>query len=67
MVTRGEKFILRSELMYRRAGAGVDPVFHRAQMLLMRAQHFEASKDFDAAIALYKQAFKLCPELEAMS
>ena len=68
-VAAGEKFILRSDVVYARVRAApdADPAYAEATELLVRAQLLEAQGGLDNALEaarLFRQAFKRCPALE---
>ena len=73
VVASGEKFILRSDVMYRQvAGAGAteaDPKYTEAAQMLVRAQQLEALGGPDnamAAAALMRRAIKVYPPIERL-
>ena len=68
-VHEGVKYIMRAEVMYERAPAETDEEkrLERGYLLLYEAKRLEAEKDFEGAIAKYRAAFKVAPELEANS
>eukprot|EP00656_Telonema_subtile_P046102 TRINITY_DN52444_c0_g1_i1.p1 TRINITY_DN52444_c0_g1~~TRINITY_DN52444_c0_g1_i1.p1 ORF type:complete len:285 (-),score=56.64 TRINITY_DN52444_c0_g1_i1:163-1017(-) len=66
-LTGGVKHILRSDVIFRRdEGSGIPLTAkqQQARECLQQAQDFEANKQFEQAIPLYKRAFRLDPELE---
>ncbi len=68
-VTRGVKYIIRSECMYTRAPAETaeEKRLERGYTLLREAKDLESQKLFDEAVAKYRAAYKVAPELERLS
>ena len=64
IVDSGRKFIIRSELMYRRADR-MTAAEKAGRALLAEARFHEGCKDGDNAVRCYRAAFRICPELEA--
>lgn len=70
-VTRGEKYIIRSDLMYVKeeldGGRGQDEAGRQreeALLLYREGARLEEGGEVDAAIQYYKRAFRMCPEIE---
>lgn len=69
LVHEGVKHILRSDVMFRRAAASKPARSEReaeALSLVERAGRLEASGDNDGAVAAYRRAFWLWPDVERM-
>jgi hypothetical protein len=67
-VTSGMKWMMRSEIMYRKvpstSNEGIDSTLAQALQILQAAKNAEGSGDMTLAVSLYSKAFKLYPELE---
>ena len=68
-VTDGQKYIMRSDLVYTKAEScdeseKIPDHVRRAIELFSLGTKMEENKEFDQAVALYSKAFRLCPELE---
>ncbi|CUF19176.1 Hypothetical protein, putative [Bodo saltans] len=70
-VQSGMKWMMRSEIMYRKCGSDqgegltdVDAKLAEALQILQLAKNAEGSGDMTLAVKLYSKAFKLYPELE---
>lgn len=62
----GVKYILRSDIMYRRVTASeISPEKSEALRLLQEAERLESRGQAMEAAGFYRRAFRLCPELEA--
>eukprot|EP01064_Diplonema_japonicum_P018076 TRINITY_DN26772_c0_g1_i1.p1 TRINITY_DN26772_c0_g1~~TRINITY_DN26772_c0_g1_i1.p1 ORF type:complete len:273 (+),score=42.42 TRINITY_DN26772_c0_g1_i1:67-885(+) len=63
-LTSGEKYIMRTDIMFRRrSGTDPDKVL-QAEQLVNLAREFERSGECEQAVSCYKKAFKLNPGLE---
>lgn len=66
-VMSGEKYLIRSDVMYEHEERELDEVEkcqEAALGLFLAGVREEEGGDVDAAIKLYKKAFKMCPEIE---
>eukprot|EP00803_Ostreobium_quekettii_P002991 evm.model.scf_215EXC.10 EVM.evm.TU.scf_215EXC.10 scf_215EXC:113064-113651(-) len=64
LVTRGCKYILRSDVMYTRVGGeDMDPKDREALLLFRSAQDAEAEGEMGKAASLYRRAFKMSARL----
>jgi hypothetical protein len=68
-VMHGEKYIIRSDLMYEKEGGALeqDEAGQRreeALLLYLAGVQLEEGGEVDAAIQNYRRAFKMCPEIE---
>ena len=70
-VQSGMKWMMRSEIMYRKCGSDqgegltdVDAKLAEALQILQLAKNAEGTGDMTLAVKLYSKAFKLYPELE---
>jgi len=66
MVSSGEKYIMRSEVMYKKqqSDGSVASIQEQAIRLWYEGCDLEAKGDIDEAIKRYRRAYKLYPELE---
>ncbi len=73
----GLKYIMRSDVMYQRqmdlefqnqtnSNAGQSATLERGLELLAKAEELE-STDANEAMKLYKQAYRMCPELDPIN
>eukprot|EP01124_Arcella_intermedia_P022985 TRINITY_DN3547_c0_g1_i1.p1 TRINITY_DN3547_c0_g1~~TRINITY_DN3547_c0_g1_i1.p1 ORF type:complete len:286 (+),score=69.08 TRINITY_DN3547_c0_g1_i1:127-984(+) len=58
------KYIMRSDIMFRREVLEIDEKETKALEYLRQAQVLEQNGECEAAASLYRSAFKLCPGLE---
>jgi len=65
-VTSGQKYIMRSDLMFERVGEPLkfDPKEEQAILLMQEAEDLECDGHSEQAVACYRKAFKLWPPLE---
>eukprot|EP01062_Namystynia_karyoxenos_P073773 TRINITY_DN70596_c0_g1_i1.p1 TRINITY_DN70596_c0_g1~~TRINITY_DN70596_c0_g1_i1.p1 ORF type:complete len:358 (+),score=115.53 TRINITY_DN70596_c0_g1_i1:73-1146(+) len=65
-VASGEKWLLRADVVYRRAerADAADSVRSQATALLNEAEFLEEEGRLDEAVLKYRRAYKLCPELQ---
>lgn len=64
LVTKGCKYILRSDVMYTRVGGkDMDPKDREALLLFRSAQDAEAEGEMGTAASLYRRAFKMSARL----
>eukprot|EP01059_Diplonema_ambulator_P000331 TRINITY_DN10270_c0_g2_i1.p1 TRINITY_DN10270_c0_g2~~TRINITY_DN10270_c0_g2_i1.p1 ORF type:complete len:288 (+),score=96.68 TRINITY_DN10270_c0_g2_i1:34-864(+) len=63
-LTSGEKYILRSDLMFKRDNFTASAQTLKAEEYLALAREYERCNQCDEAVACYKKAFKLDPTLE---
>lgn len=66
-VSSGQKYIVRSDLMYEKEHGELDEadqLKEQALALYMEGARLEEEGEVDKAIAKYKRAFKICPEIE---
>mmetsp|Transcript_3204 Transcript_3204/g.5677 ORF Transcript_3204/g.5677 Transcript_3204/m.5677 type:complete len:311 (+) Transcript_3204:108-1040(+) len=66
-VSSGQKYIVRTDLMYEKDHSELDAAGQQKEQALalyMEGARLEEGGEVDKAIAKYKRAFKMCPEIE---
>lgn len=65
VVSKGFKYVLRTEVMYKREGGKeMEPQDAEALLLFQSAQDAEEEGEVGTAASLYRRAFKMSPRLE---